>query len=78
MNLLSVAKVAGQSLSYVEKVLQGILDALISTLSHNSDINNVKVRLNFKIGYLHIQNGALQFVSETFSNLLNPNKPSIS
>lgn len=76
--MLSIAKVSNQSLQFVENALSGMMDALINLLSISHEGGkSPKYRLNFKVGHLHIYNGALQFASETFNNLLHPNKSSI-
>lgn len=54
LNMLSISKVSNQSLPFVESALTGILNCLISVMQASGEGKNLKVRLNFKVGYLHI------------------------
>lgn len=69
LNLLSISKVANQSIASVEHTLQGLLDALISKVALTED-GKKRIKVNLKIGQLYIQNKNLQFVPESFGEML--------
>ena len=67
--MLSIAKASNQSVAVVERVLSGLVSTLIAILP-TVESRKGRIKLNFKLGNLIIQNSFLQFVPETFSTLV--------